>query len=152
MIAANNEEKRSKLWNIVMSVSTIVIIMIVVFFVVKIFTANPLEGAWVRDGDSLTIAVKPGDKAEIQWPEQLADQDIKVNMLYDIDKETKTFKLHMTADGIAAASEAMEGAMTEEELESALSTLESTFDYSIDGQQLTLTDREYGDQMFFEKN
>ena len=46
MIAKNDEEKRSWLWRIVSSVSTVVIILIVAFFLTKMFRANPLEGRW----------------------------------------------------------------------------------------------------------
>ena len=44
MIYENNEEKRSTLWRTVLTVSSVLIIIIAVFFVVKLFTANPLEG------------------------------------------------------------------------------------------------------------
>lgn len=151
MIAKNNEEERSKLWNIVMSASTIIIILVVVFFIVKIFTANPLEGTWLHDGGNLSIAFKSDQKAEIQWPEKLSDLDITVDMTCHIDKKNKTVQLLFDQASIQAAAEASEGELTDEEIQSAMSSLESTFDYSVDGKELTLTDREYGDQLFLER-
>ena len=49
MFAKNDEEKRNRLWKTAISVSTLVIILIAVFFVIKLFTSNPLEGTWVRE-------------------------------------------------------------------------------------------------------
>ena len=48
-------------------------------------------------------------------------------------------------------AEETEGAYTEADLEAAVSALLTTFDYSVDGMELTLTEREYGDQMTFER-
>lgn len=151
MIAGKNEEKRSKIWNIVMTVSTIVIILIAVFFIVKIFTSNPLEGTWANDGGNLKITIGSGGSAEIQWPEKFSELDIKVGMTYEIDKKNKTLQLRMDEEAIQTAADASDGALTAEAIESAINTLESSFDYSVDGRALTLTDREYGDQFFFEK-
>ncbi|MDD3360308.1 MAG: hypothetical protein PHW34_01375 [Hespellia sp.] len=151
MIAKNNEEKRSKLWNIVMTASTIIIVLIVVFFIVKIFTANPLEGTWIHDGGNLNITIRQGGKAEIQWPEKLSESEQKVTMDYVIDKKSKTLHLQLNSQELTAAEEALDGVMTASDIESALSSLDSTFDYSVDGVDLTLTDREYGDQLFFER-
>ena len=39
MILGNNEEKRSTLWRTVLTVSSVLIIIIAVFFIVKLFTA-----------------------------------------------------------------------------------------------------------------
>ena len=151
MIAKNNEEKRSKLWNIAMTTSTIILVLIAVFFIVKIFVSNPLKGTWINDGGSLTITFGSEDAAEVQWPEQLSDLDVKVKMHCEIDKKNKTVQLQLREAEVNEAVEATDGAMTAQELTSALSSIQSTFDYSVEGPELTLTDREYGEQLFFEK-
>ena len=46
MIYENNEEKRSTIWRTILTVSSVLIIIIAVFFIVKLFTGNPLEGTW----------------------------------------------------------------------------------------------------------
>ena len=43
------------------------------------------------------------------------------------------------------------GQYTEETLKSAVSPIVTTFDYSVEQDQLILTEREYGDQMIFIK-
>ena len=46
IIAKNDEAKRSKIWRIVTLVSSVLIIVIAIFLLTKLFTANPLEGTW----------------------------------------------------------------------------------------------------------
>ena len=57
MFAKNDEEKRNRLWKTAISVSTLVIILIAVFFVIKLFTSNPLEGTWVREDSDLMLTI-----------------------------------------------------------------------------------------------
>ena len=63
MIYENNEEKRSTIWRTILTVSSVVIIIIAIFFIVKLFTGNPLEGTWVSEGS--------GDKIEITDDNQM---------------------------------------------------------------------------------
>ena len=44
MLAKNDDHTRSIIWRSVMSVTSVVIILIAVFFLVRMFTMNPLEG------------------------------------------------------------------------------------------------------------
>ena len=46
MLLKDNEEKRNIAWRTVMTVTSVLIILIVVFFAVKLFTSNPLTGNW----------------------------------------------------------------------------------------------------------
>lgn len=151
IIAKNNEEKRSQIWRIVTAVSTVLIILIFTFFVIKLFTANPLEGTWIYEDSDLKMTVKSGGTAEIEWSEQFEDTDVKVEMEYSVDKETKTFSLKANTANIEKAAAATDGVVTADGLASMTGTLEGTYNYSVENNQLTLTDREYGEQMVFDK-
>lgn len=151
MIAKNNEEKRNQIWRAIMAVSTVLIIIIAAFFVVKLFTANPLEGKWSHQDSSLVLTVKSGGTAVATWPSEFEGAGVAVNMEYSIDKETKTFTLRVTDEAIQKAADDSDGAVTAEGLSSAVNTLEATYDYNIENKELTLTDREYGNPMVFDK-
>lgn len=151
MIAKNNEEKRNQIWRAIMAVSTVLIIIIAAFFVVKLFTANPLEGKWSHQDSSLVMNVKSGGTVVIEWPDEFEGAGVAVDMEYSIDKETKTFTLRVTDDAIRKAADASGGTVTADGLSSAVNTLEATYDYNIENKELTLTDREYGNQMVFDK-
>ena len=81
MFAKNDEEKRNRLWKTAISVSTLVIILIAVFFVIKLFTSNPLEGTWVREDSDLMLTISGEDQAVVQWPEQEIPRPIQVQFL-----------------------------------------------------------------------
>jgi hypothetical protein len=152
MIVKNNEEKRNQIWKTVMSVSTIVIIIIAAFFVIKLFTANPLEGRWRHEDSSLVMNIKGNGTATLMWPDEFENAKVAVNAKYSIDKETKTFTLQVTDDAIQKAADASDGAVTADGLKSAAGTMEGTYDYSIENSALTLTERDFGEQMLFDKN
>ena len=46
---------------------------------------------------------------------------------------------------------AVEAGMSKETVENVVTSLEGNYDYNIEQNVLTLTEREYGDQMTFEK-
>ena len=134
-----------------MSVSTVLIVIIVVFFIVKLFTSNPLEGRWSCEDSNLIMTIKSNGTAVIEWPDEFEDADVAVEMKYSLDKEVKTFSLHTDEDAVKRVVEATAGAVTTEGLASAVGTLEATYSYNIEQNQLTLTDMEYGEQMVFDK-
>ena len=47
IIAKNDEEKRSRIWRIVTTVSSALIVIIGIYLLTKMFTTNPLEGEWI---------------------------------------------------------------------------------------------------------
>ena len=53
MLLKDNEEKRNIAWRTVMTVTSVLIILIVVFFAVKLFTSNPLTGNWENTDDGI---------------------------------------------------------------------------------------------------
>lgn len=141
MIAENDEKKRSKLWGIAMSVSSVLIIIIVIFFGIKLFTSNPLEGTWVNEGSGMFLKIQGNGSASIAWPET----DSTAELQYSVDLKSKTITLYQE-EGNGTAQESDD---TLAEFGFAADTMEGTYDYSLEQGELTLTEREYGDQMVF---
>ncbi len=151
MIAQNDEKKRNLLWRTTISVSSVLIIVIAAFFLFKMFTDNPMEGSWTSEESDLTITVKSNGTATIRWPEEFDGADLTVEMQYSINKDAKIFSLHRNEDAIKATVKESKGAVTTGSLDTAIASLEGSYDYNIERNQLTLTEREYGEQMMFEK-
>lgn len=149
MLAKNDDHTRSIIWRSVMSVTSVVIILIAVFFLVRMFTMNPLEGTWDYEDSDLIMTIKGNNTAIIKWPDEFDDNQIAVSMDYDIDSKTKTFSLRLNTDAVKKAAES-EG-ISEDVITQALDRLDGTYDYNMEQNQLTLTDREYGSQLIFEK-
>lgn len=149
IIAKNDEAKRSKIWRIVTSVSSVLIIIIAIFLLTKLFTTNPLEGDWAGDDGNLNMSIKSNGKMSVTISEVADVSDVTVNMNYTMDKEEKTIIITADESELKDMAEKSDGQYTEDALENALDSIVDTFDYSVDQGQLTLTEREYGDQLIF---
>lgn len=153
MIFGTDEKKRSKIWQLGVTASTVVIILIVAFFIVQIFIANPLVGTWENEYTDMEIEIKNNDEAVVEWlDETISTEEIEVTMPYTVDTDTKTLVLRKDEDAIVTAVKRTNGVASEEQIRSVVENLEGCYEYNIEGEYLTLTDREYGEQMVFEKD
>lgn len=132
MIYENNEEKRSTLWRSVLTVSSVLIIIIVVFFLTKLFTGNPLEGKWINESSGGMIEITKEDEIVIR-PE--GNESYTVVRGY-VDRKTKILTVGLSGESSLdpEASEVIQP---------------GSYDYSVEHDVLTLTEREYGDQLVF---
>ncbi len=151
MLSKEEELKRSRLWRIVITVSSVLVVVIASFFLVKMFRANPLEGTWRNEDSDMVVSIKGSNSLTVSIPEALEGEGIKMKLDYSIDKDEKTISIKMDESAKEKAVKDSDGQITGEMLESAASSLLTTFDYSIDQEELTLTEREYGEQMLFVK-
>ena len=149
MLAKNDDHTRSIIWRSVMSVTSVIIILIAVFFLVRMFTMNPLEGTWDYEDSDLIMTIKGNNTAIIKWPDEFDGNQIAVSMDYDIDSKTKTFSLRLNTDAVKKAADSK--GISEDVITQALDRLDGTYDYNMEQNQLSLTDREYGSQLIFEK-
>ena len=104
-----------------------VIVIILIFFIVKLFTGNPLEGSWVSEDSGAVLVI--GDDGEVTLTEDAEDEE-NTSMSYTVDTKNKIFTVYTDsayAEGVLSGS----------------------YDYNIEKDALTLTEREYGDQMVF---
>lgn len=151
LIAKNDEVKRSKLWRIVITTSSVLIVVIAVYFLTRMFTSDPLEGTWISEEDGTTLEINGDGMISINIPEILEETDIGLDMQYTLDKEAKTITIREDAETAKEWLEAGNGIYTKEIMDTILGSMTTTFSYSVDQKQLTLTEREYGEQMVFEK-
>lgn len=148
-MTVQNEEVRSRVWRIVMTGSTVIIIVIAAFFLVRMFRSNPIEGTWFCEDLDIEMAVKGSSSIEITVPEILEGEDVKVDLDYTIDKEEKTLSIKLDEEDMESVIEKSDGVLTEEILTSCVGPILTSFDYSVDDDVMTLTEREYGEQYTF---
>lgn len=149
IIAKNDEEKRTKVYQTSTLVSTILIIVIAIYFLTKLFTVNPLKGKWVDEDGSINISIESNGTLVAEIPDIAEETNVKVEMKYTLDKDAKTISITMDEGEIQEIAEKSDGQYTPEMLENAVSMIASTFDYSVESGELILTEREYGEQMIF---
>ena len=131
IIAKNDEAKRSKIWRMGVIISTLLIIFIGAYLIMKIVSDNPVDGKWMDTDGNYALNIKDNGKLTITVQE---DDGEVIKATYTLDTEDKTmditFGVEQTEDAFA-------------------NSFGSTFNYSIENGQLTLTEREYGEQMIF---
>ena len=69
MIAKNDEVKRSQIWRIVMTVSSVLIIVGAVLLLMKLFTTNPLEGEWTDEDGIFDMSISKDGTLVFTIPE-----------------------------------------------------------------------------------
>lgn len=147
IVAKNDEVKRSRLWRIALLVSSVLIVLVVIFLLTKLFTTNPLEGRWEDENGKISLSVEPDGTASVTVSEAETGQVIQVPMKYTIDRDAKTVTIEKDLQAIREAAEESDGNLTQESMEAAAESLDDSFDYSVDQDTLTLSEREYGDQI-----
>ena len=149
LIAGNDEEKRDRLWKYTMRGATVLIIIVMAFFLYRGFLGNPLEGIWKQEDTDMVLEIKGKNQAFLTWDNLIEGKELKVEMEFSLETADKeiTFQIHQ--DAIDKAVEELDGAASLEEVESAVSSMDTKFRYSVDGSELPLTEWDYGDQFFF---
>ena len=147
MIAKNDEAKRSQIWRIVMTVSSVLIIVGVILLLMKLFTTNPLEGEWADEDGSFDMSISKDGTMVFSLSDAEEAAGMNVAMKYTLNKDEKTITISPDEAGYKKLADKTGGQYTEEEIRQALSSVITTFDYSVDREQLTLTEREYGEQL-----
>ncbi len=126
---------------------TILIIVGAILLLTKLFTTNPLEGDWADEDGSFNMSVMKNGSIVFSIPEAEEASGVDVDMKYTLNKEEKTITIMADEAGFQEVADRSDGQYTEEEIRQALSSVITTFDYSVDQEQLTLTEREYGEQL-----
>lgn len=151
MIANNDEAKRSKIWTVVTAVTSVLIVIIAIFLLMKMFTGNPLEGSWTDEDGNMDLKIGRNGQMTVILPASGVGEETQVPMTYTLSKESKTISIQEDDNKIQEIAEKSNGQYTEETLKNAVQSIGTTFEYSIDGGTMTLTEREYGEQMMFNK-
>ena len=151
MIANNDEAKRSKIWTVVRAVTSVLIVIIAIFLLMKMFTGNPLEGSWTDEDGNMDLKIGRNGQMTVILPASGDGEETQVPMTYTLSKESKTISIQEDDNKIQEIAEKSNGQYTEETLKNAVQSIGTTFEYSIDGGTMTLTEREYGEQMMFNK-
>ena len=113
------------------------------------FTTNPVVGNWESEDATIALKIEKNDTIQVDITDIAENTDATVEMNYSVDMKSKIITITKDEEQIDKAVEKADGAYTKEDLENVLDDLDSSFSYSIDGNQLTLTEREYGEQFTF---
>lgn len=147
MMRQKDEEKRSKAWTIIMLVSSVLIILGIVFFITKVVVSNPLEGEWYSKANGYHLDVEDDNEVTLQGT--FNGTYMEIDLQYKIDKSEKIISIKPNAESYADAAEESKGDITPGELDELLTDFTVSYNYSLENDTLTLTEREYGEQYIF---
>ena len=152
LIAKNDEKERSFLFRIVIWTASVLIIAVAAYFLIRSFARNPIAGTWEYQDDNITMTIQSDDKVKLQFDNLQDVPELAVTMDCQVDKTEKKLVIGgLQQSEIDRILEQYDGQLTQSALDTALSMFTTSFDYSMERQTLTLTDREYGEQMIFDK-
>lgn len=151
IIAKNDEAKRSRIWRILTMVSSALIVIIGIFLLIKMFTTNPLEGEWADENGRIDLDIKSNGAMTMMVLDFAEEDCVNVDVKYSLDKDAKIITISAKDPEIEKLAKKSDGRYTKEDLKTVVDTLTGTFSYSVDKKQLTLSEREYGEQMIFTK-
>ena len=151
MILKNSEEKRNTLWRTVMTVSSVLIIIIAAFFVIRLFTANPLEGTWVSSDGAVMLEI--GGDGKVSVTGNADDEEVfTVTADFAVEKDAKIFTIYDGSEEMPeSTADDSESAADGEGIFENAGSVAGSYDYSVEQDELTLTEREFGDWMVFER-
>lgn len=150
IIAKNDEDKRSRVWNYVTGITTVLIIIVAGYFIYQGFFGNPLEGKWKHDESDMILEVDDHNEAELDWKNLIDGKDVEVELGYTLDIKAKQITFTVKQEELDETAKELGDNVTATEVEQAINSVLTTFNYSVDGTKLTFTEWDYGDQMIFE--
>lgn len=150
LIAKNDEEKRNRIWSRGMIVSSVIIIFVAAYLLIKVMNENPVEGEWMDDDGNYAVNILNNG---ILYVTDCTDgeETEELELLYELDKESKEIIISSDAEALKQMIKEGDTEYLEDTLEAGLNDQIVVFSYSVDNDQLILTDREYGDQLILIK-
>lgn len=112
---------------------------------------KPTGGSWTDEDGNMDLKIGRNGQMTVILPASGDGEETQVPMTYTLSKESKTISIQEDDNKIQEIAEKSNGQYTEETLKNAVQSIGTTFEYSIDGGTMTLTEREYGEQMMFNK-
>lgn len=150
LIAKNDEAKRSRIWNRGMIISSVIIVVVAVYLLIKVMNENPVAGEWMDDDGNYAVNILNNGKLYVTDFTEVEEGE-EQELLYRIDKEERVIAISSDEKLLEEVMEVSDNEHAEDAFEMELNDQTVIFNYSVDNDQLVLTEREYGDQLILIK-
>ena len=150
LIAKNDEAKRSRIWSRGMVISSAIIIFVAAYFLIKMMNETPSAGEWMDDDGNYAMNILNNGTlyvTDFTDGEEAKEQEL----LYKIDKENRIIAISSDEKMLDDVMEVSDSEHALDAMELELSDQTVVFEYSVDNDQLVLTERDYGEQMILIK-
>ena len=133
-----------------MVISSVIIVFVAVYLLIKVMNENPVVGEWMDDDGNYAVNILNNGKLYVTDYTE-GEETEELELLYKIDKENRMIAISSDEKVLEDAMEASESEHAVDARETELNDQTVIFNYSVDNDQLILTEREYGDQMILIK-
>lgn len=133
-----------------MVISSVIIIFVAVYLLLKVMNENPVVGEWVDDDGNYAMNILNNGKLYVTDFTKGGDVE-EVELLYKIDKENRIIAISSNEKVLEDVMEVSGSEHALDAMETELSDQTVVFEYSVDNDQLMLTERDYGEQMILIK-
>ena len=133
-----------------MVISSVIIVFVAVYLLIKVMNENPVVGEWMDDDGNYAVNILNNGKLYVTDYTE-GEETEELELLYKIDKEHRMIAISSDEKVLEDAMEASESEHAVDARETELNDQTVIFNYSVDNDQLILTEREYGDQMILIK-
>ena len=133
-----------------MVISSVIIIFVAVYLLIKVMNENPVAGEWMDDDGNYAMNILNNGKlyvTDYTDGEEAKEQEL----LYKIDKENRIIAISSNEKVLDDVMEVSDSEHALDAMELELNDQTVIFEYSVDNDQLILTERDYGDQMILIK-
>ena len=120
IIAKNDEDKRSRVWNYVTGITTVLIIIVAGYFIYQGFFGNPLEGKWKHDESDMILEVDDHNEAELDWKNLIDGKDVDVELGYTLDIKAKQITFTVKQEELDETAKELGDNVTASEVEQAI--------------------------------
>ena len=141
-----DEKKRSTLWRVVITGTTLVILLVVGYFLTNMMKGNPIEGEWYAEDKGYHLVV---EDEELVVKGDFDGEEKEYRFEYKLNKSDKTITIKKGSNLFGTLSE--EEGWTDDETTGVSANIPITFEYDLGRKTITLREREYGHEFIFTK-
>ncbi len=150
VLRGDGMQKRLSKHRIVLLIAAGVLVIVALFFAYEFLWGNPLQGKWTTSKGEYFITIEKDDgDTDVDAVILVNEELVRVELECELDKKAKTIAFHSEPDDYEDDVKHFKGTVTAVDLHEHLQSLLKAFDYSLDKDTLTLTDREYGEKIIF---
>ena len=132
-----------------MIISSVIIVLVAIYLLIKVMNENPVAGEWMDDDGNYAVNILNNGKLYVT--DFTEDETEELELLYKIDKESRVIAISSDEKVLEGVMEVSDSEHAEDAMEIELNDKTVIFEYSVDNDQLVLTEREYGEQMILIK-
>ncbi len=132
---------------IALLVSSVVIIVILLYFLIRGMAGNPLRGEWYCEDMGYVIEIDGYKEMGVEL--LVKEEEVETKVLCDIDKETKIITIKPNKKAYEASAKEMKYLVTASMIDEWLLEFIGSYEYSMENDTLILMNREYGEQLIF---